>query len=163
MRLRRAMTLTEIARQSRVSADEVRRFNPALKRRVPAGATLYLPKHVAAFGPDVSFWHRPPSRAYSEALSDFLQLDVPLDEWDSPSFDAVLQQFRQRFAATRTEEGTVMATTLGYVLQDRRTSGQAEILAEFRSSDRILRLFAAARAGRDAFRASSAAAPVTTD
>ena len=37
----------------------VRRFNPALIRQVPARATLYLPVYVAAFGENVTFWHRP--------------------------------------------------------------------------------------------------------
>ena len=151
MRVRRTQTLTEIARGARLSTDEVRRYNPALSRRVPANATLYLPKHIAAFGSDITFWHRPPSRAYAAVLDEFVRLDVSPDEWDSPAFDRVLEGFRARFAATRTEEGNVMATTLAYAMQGLRTSGQAEILADFRSSDEIRQLFDEARRNRDTF------------
>jgi hypothetical protein len=151
MRLPRAHTLTEISRLARLSPDEVRRYNPALSRRVPAGATLYLPKHIAAFGRDVAFWHRPPSRAYAAVLDEFVHLDVSADEWDSSAFDDVLEGFRRRFAATRTEEGMVMATTLAYAIQDRLTSGQMEILADFRSSEDIRELFDRARRERAVF------------
>ena len=157
MRVPRAFTLIDIARRTRLSTDEVRRYNPALTRRVPAGATLYLPSYVAAFGRDVTFWHRPPSQAYAALLDEFVRLDVPPDEWDSASFDAVLDGFRRRFAATKSEEGTVMATTLVYVMQDRRTSRQAGILADFRTSARILRLFEQGRQKRDVDRAANAA------
>ena len=37
--------------------------------------------------------------------------------------------------------GTVMATVLRYVIGDLRTSRRAEILSEFRISERILQLF----------------------
>jgi len=151
MRLPRALSLAEIARQARLSPDEVRRYNPALSRRVPGDATLYLPKHVAAFGRDVAFWHRPPSRAYASLLDEFVHLDVSPDEWDSGAFDDVLEGFRKRFAATQTEEGLVMATTLAYAIQDLRTSGQQEILADFRSSDDIRQMFDRARREREVF------------
>ena len=151
MRLPRTQTLTAIASRARLSADEVRRYNPALSRSVPANATLYLPKYIAAFGQDIAFWHRPASRAYAAALDEFVRLDVPPDDWDNPNFDKVLEGFRARFTATKTEEGTVMATMLAYVLQGQRTSGQAEILADFRSSDEIRELFDRAREEREAF------------
>ena len=160
MRLPRAHTLAEISRRARLSPDEVRRYNPALSRRVPADATLYLPKHVAAFGRDVAFWHRPPSRKYAALLDEFVQLEVSPDEWDGPAFDDVLEEFRRRFAATQTEEGLVMATTLAYAMQDRRTSGQQEILADFRSSDDVRELFDRARRERDAFATESATSPL---
>jgi hypothetical protein len=51
-----------------------------------------------------------------------------------------------------------MATMLLYVMQDRRTSGQAEILADFRSNDEIRRLFDDARREREAFLTGNAAA-----
>lgn len=154
MRLPRALTLSEVARRARVSTDVVRRYNPALTRRAPANSTVYLPSYVATVGRDVAFWHRAPSAGYAALLEEFVRLDVSPDEWDSAAFDGVLERFRTRFAATKTEEGTVMATTLGYVMQDRRTSRQAEIVAEFRSSDRVLRLFVQAREEREAFRSS---------
>ncbi|MDA1185986.1 MAG: hypothetical protein O2930_15255 [Acidobacteria bacterium] len=141
MRTRRARSLAEVAKGAGVSTAEAQRFNPALKRQVPSGGTVYLPRYVEAFGPDVSFWHRPPSEGYVALLNEFMQLDVPLGEWDARAFDAVLRDFQKRFAATKTEEGTVMATTLAFVLQDQRSSRQAQILAEFRTSPRILRLF----------------------
>jgi hypothetical protein len=56
-----------------------------------------------------------------------------------------------------------MATTLAYAMQDRRTSAQAQILAEFRTSEHILRLFEQARERRDTFRAANAVVPPITD
>jgi hypothetical protein len=150
MRTPRALTIAEIARATSLTTDEIRRFNPALTRSVPARSTVYLPSYVSAFGPDVSFWHRPMSAAYAEVLEDFLSLDVPLAEWDSRAFDSVLINFRDRFEATKSEEGSVMATMLTFVLQGQRSSRQGEILAEFRSSERILRLFDQGRTERAA-------------
>jgi hypothetical protein len=46
-----------------------------------------------------------------------------------------------------------MATTLAYAMQDRRTSRQAEILLDFRSSHEIRQLFDRAQREREAFRA----------
>jgi len=99
------------------------------------------------------------SAAYAEVLEDFLNLDVPLAEWDSRAFDSVLIDFRNRFKATDTEEGNVMATTLTFVLQGQRTSRQGAILAEFRESDRIQRLFDRGRTERDAHLAAGLDAP----
>jgi hypothetical protein len=163
MRLTRPWTLTEIARRARLSTAEVRRYNPALTRRAPRGATLYLPSHVAAFGTDVAFWHRPAHAAYAKLLDEFLRLDVSPGEWDSATFDGVLEGFRTRFAATKSEEGTVMATALAYVMQDRRTSRQSEILAEFKASGEVLQLFEQARRERDAFRQANTTSSITTD
>ena len=155
MRTRRARSLADVAKGAGVSTAEAQRFNPALKRQVPAGGTVYLPLYVEAFGPDVSFWHRPPGEEYSDLLNEFVQLDVPLGEWDDKAFDPVLRDFQKRFSATDTEEGTVMATTLAFVLQDQRSSRQAQILAEFRTSPRILRLFERGKGAWNAFVASS--------
>jgi hypothetical protein len=44
-----------------------------------------------------------------------------------------------------------MATTLAYAMQDRRTSRQAQILADFRSSEEIRQLFDRARQERETF------------
>lgn len=158
MRATRAVALTDVIRRTGLSAEEVRRFNPALLSHIPARATLYLPMHIAAFGRDVAFWHRPPSRAYTSVLREFVQLDASIERWDSASFDTVLRDFQKRFDATGTEEGAIMATTLGYVLEDRHTSRQAPIVAEFRSSERIRQLFEQGRRERDADRASRRAA-----
>ena len=102
----------------------------------------------------------PPSRAYGAALDEFVRLDVSPDDWDTPAFERVLEGFRTRFAATKTEEGTVMATMLAYVIQGQRTSGQAGILAEFRTSEEIRQLFERAREERESFLASAPAATV---
>ena len=155
MRTRRTRSLAEIARDTGLPTTELRRFNPALIRRVPADGTVYLPRYVEAFGPDISFWHRPPSAAYASILNEFLRIDVSLLEWDRREFDSVLHDFRKRFEATDTEEGSVMATTLAFVLQDQRSSRQAQILAEFRTSARILRLFQRGKGRWDAFLAES--------
>jgi hypothetical protein len=56
-----------------------------------------------------------------------------------------------------------MTTTLSYVLEERRSNRQAQILAEFRSSERIAQLFKDARLQRDTGRASHDAAVLTTD
>ncbi len=53
----------------------------------------------------------------------------------------MLQAHRRRFEATGTEEGTVMATMLAYVIGDLRTSRRAAILEDFRSNGHILDLF----------------------
>ncbi|HUE89862.1 MAG TPA: hypothetical protein VMO26_27610 [Vicinamibacterales bacterium] len=150
MRTRRAIPLTEVTKRMGMSTDQVRRFNPALTRRVPAGATLYLPRYVEAFGRDVSFWHRPASVAFTGTLADFMALDAPPEEWDEPSFAPVLKGFERRFAASQSEEGTVMATMLAYVTSEAATSGRREILAEFRTSVAIRGEFERAVRHRDA-------------
>lgn len=141
MRTERAIPLDEVIRRTGLSEDEVKRFNPALVGRVPARANLYLPRHIPEFGPDVSFWHRPASRAYATVLNEFVRLEAGVQQWHEPSFEPTLRGFQKRFEGTGTEEGTVMATTLAYVTDDLRTSRRAAILDEFRTSGRILQLF----------------------
>ena len=141
MRAPRAIPLTEITRKTGLRASEVKRFNPALLRKVPARANLYLPSYVKEFGPDVSFWHRPPSERYSSVLNDFLRLEATVRRWHQPAFRATLTDFQERFERTETEEGTVMATTLAYVISDLRTSRRAAILEDFRTNRKILSLF----------------------
>lgn len=164
MRAPRAIPLAEITRRTRLSVDEVRRFNPALVKQVPARATLYLPVYVKDFGPDVSFWHRPPATSFASTLNDFVRLDVGEEQWDDPSFEPVLREFQRRFAQTNTEEGTVMATVLVYVIDESRTSGRRAILDEYRASQSVIRLFDRAVLERDAARAANlAAVPAETD
>lgn len=141
MRTPRAIDLGEITRRTQLTADEVKRFNPALTRQVPARATVYLPKRVPEFGADVSFWHRPVRPEFSDALDEFLKLEAGVRRWHEASFEPVLQGHRRRFEATNTEEGNVMATVLAYVIGDLRTSRRAAILEDFRSSGHILDLF----------------------
>jgi hypothetical protein len=102
MHVPRSLALTDILHKTRLSQDEVDRFNPALVRRVPAGAILYLPMYVPDFGTDISFWHRPPSVHYSEALNEFLRLDTAQRGWQDPSLEGTLKGFRKRFEDTRT-------------------------------------------------------------
>ena len=141
MRTSRAYPLLDITARTGLKVDEVKRFNPALNGRVPARANLYLPFYVKTFGPDVSFWHHPPSPAYASTLNDFLRIEGGVDRWHDASFETTLRGFQDRFKETGTEEGTVMATTLRYVISDLRTSRRAAILEEFRTSGRILDLF----------------------
>jgi hypothetical protein len=141
MRTRRALPMGEITRRTSLTAAEVLRFNPAITRQVPANANLYLPMHVAEFGASVAFWHEPPSPAYAAALDAFLQLEPGVQRWHDASFEPQLQAHRRRFEATGTEEGTVMAATLAYVIGDLRTSRRAAILDDFRSNGQILQLF----------------------
>ncbi len=141
MRASRTLPLSRITKVTGLSSNEVKRYNPALVRKVPARANLYLPQYVEEFGPDVTFWHRPASPEYAVLLNQFVRLDADVSEWHQASFEPTLRGFQQRFAATGTEEGTIMATTLAYVIGDLRASRRARILNEFRSSSRILRLF----------------------
>ena len=141
MRAQRDIPLTEVARQTGLSTNEVKRFNPALVRRVPARANLYLPTYVEAFGPDVSFWHRPASGAFATVLDEFVQLDAGVQRWHEASFEPTLRGFERRFEETETEEGEVMAAMLAYIIGNLRTSRRAAILDEFRTSGRILELF----------------------
>ncbi len=150
MRTTRAIPIAEITKRTRLSVDEVRRFNPALLKRVPARATLYLPAHVKEFGADVAFWHRPPGAAYAEVLNEFVRLDATEEEWDDPAFESALRVFQKRFAATASEEGTIMATVLAYVIEETYSSRRGAILAEFRESDEVLELFQRGVADRDA-------------
>ncbi len=159
MRTSRAIALSEIVRRTGLTADEIKRFNPALLTKVPARATLYLPMYVKEFGSDAAFWHRPADPAFSAALNDFVRLPVTSEEWDNPAFESVLRGFQQRFAGTDTEEGDVMATVLAYASDEAYSSGRAEILAEFRSSDKVQRLFTQAVAERDANRAAAVSTP----
>jgi len=139
MRAPRAIPIAEVTRRSGLSVDEVRRFNPALINQVPRGADLYLPMRVAEFGPDVSFWHHPPSPAYSAVLNEFVQLPAAPEQWGDPSFERVLREFQRRFRETRTEEGQIMASAIAYVMQE--VAGSRRILTEFRTDPRVLNLF----------------------
>jgi hypothetical protein len=141
MRAPRDLSLAEVSRTTGLSTNEVKRFNPALVKRVPARANLYLPEYVEAFGPDVSFWHHPPDPAFSTTLDEFVRLEDGVERWHEASFEPTLRGFQRRFEETETEEGAVMATALRYVIGDLRTSRRAAILSEFRTSGRILRLF----------------------
>lgn len=141
MRTPRAIAMSEITRRTKLSVDEAQRYNPALRTRVPAGATLYLPMHVEEFGRDVAFWHRPPSPAFTSVLNDFLRLDMETDRWDDRAFEPELRRFERRFRETNTEDGRIMATVLAYVIDETFQSRRGAILADFRSSDAIQRLF----------------------
>ena len=152
MRTSRAIPLAEIRRRTSLSEDEIRRFNPALVKRVPAGATIYLPRYESELGRDVAFWHRAPSEAFTSALNDFVRLDATVEEWEDPAFERVLRDFQRRFAATNTEEGSVMAAVLAYATQEAYTSGRSAILHEFRTSSQIRALFDLAVSERAAVR-----------
>jgi len=140
MRTPRAISLAEIVKRTGIAPAEVERFNPALVTRLQAGETLYLPYHVSGFGPDVAFWHQPPSPAYLSVLDDFLRLDAGAEQWDDPAFAPVLADFRRRFRNTNTEEGTVMATVLTYVMDQAYTSSRRTLLADFRRDEKVQRL-----------------------
>src|SRR5690606_11116835 len=113
-----------------------------LANPVPAGANLYLPAYFEDLGTDVTFWHRPPSADYARVLDEFLRLDEHYgpEDWDDRSAVNALREFEARFRATDTEEGTVMAVMIAYVLEDLARSERFEILAKFRNSDRVRRL-----------------------
>lgn len=139
MRANRNIPLSQVVERAVMSVEEVKRFNPALVRQVPKGANLYLPVSAQQFGPDVTFWHRPAPPRYVEALNDFVRLGATTEEWNDPAFDQVLREFRRRFEETDTEEGTVMAAVIGYVMQE--MPSYRRILARYRSSDSVRDLF----------------------
>jgi hypothetical protein len=140
MRTDRAIPLDEIRRRTGLSEAAIKRYNPALVKRVPEGATLYLPQYVPAFGADVTFWHRPAAPAFQSLLDEFAGLDVPSEAWESPRFAATLKDFERRFRETGTEEGIVMATVLSYVRRE-AAGPRARILTTYRTSETILDLF----------------------
>ncbi|HSG67047.1 MAG TPA: hypothetical protein VLD39_18715 [Gammaproteobacteria bacterium] len=142
MRPNRSIPLEEITRRTGLSVDEVRRFNPALINRVPAGANLYLPFHVDDFGDDAAFWHRAPSPEYAAALNEFMRLEerYTTDDWNDGSVFEALRAFEARFRATGTEEGVIMATVIRYVIDDLGEGRRMQILTKFRSDDRVARL-----------------------
>jgi len=140
MRTPRAISLAEIVKRTGLARAEVQRFNPALVASVQAGETLYLPYHVSGFGPDVAFWHRPPSPAYLAVLDDFIRLDAGAEHWDDPAFAPVLADFRRRFRNTNSEEGTVMDTVLAYVMDQAYTSTRRTLLSDFRRDEKVQRL-----------------------
>ncbi len=140
MRTPRAISLAEIIARTGLSADEVRRFTPALVDRVPAQSALYLPSYVSEFGTDIAFWRRPAPSSYVTVLNDFMRLEAGPEHWDDPAFARVLTDFRRRFRDTDTEEGTVMDTVLAYVMDQAYTSGRRTLVAEFRNSEPVRRL-----------------------
>ena len=156
MRTSRSWPLPEIAGRTRLPADEIRRFNPAIVKAVPAGATLYLPQQVSELGRDVAFWQRPPIDAYIAVLDDFVRLDAKGEQWDESSFAPTLREFERRFRATGTEEGAVMATVIAYAIQEMYTSGREEILRAYRSSAEVQRLLEEGVREREAVRLASA-------
>ena len=137
MRAARAIPLAEIVSRTGLTADEVRRFNPALVDRVAAQSALYLPSYVSEFGDDIAFWRRPAASSYLAVLDDFMRLDADPDRWDDPAFARVLTAFRGRFRETHTEEGMVMDTVLAYVMDQAYTSGRSALVAEFRDSEQV--------------------------
>ena len=159
MRTPRAISLAEITMRTGLSADEVRRFNPALVDRVPAETMLYLPQYVSEFGPDVAFWRRPASPSYLAVLNDFMHLDAGAERWDDPAFAPVLSEFTRRFQATNTEEGAVMGTVLIYAMDQAYTSSRRTLLAEFRSNQQVRQLIDRGVLTLDAGRASQAFRP----
>jgi hypothetical protein len=141
MRTSRVWSLPEIARRAGLSAEEIKRYNPAIVRQVSANSDLYLPAYNAAFGPNVTFWHRAAPPAYAALLNEFVQLQASVQQWHDPTFELVLRGFERRFKATGSDEGQVMAATLGYVIDDLRTSRRAAILEDFRTNGQIAALF----------------------
>jgi hypothetical protein len=139
MRASRDLSMADIRRATGLTPTEIQRFNPAFVRKVPRNATVYLPIFSASLGSDVAFWQRPAPADYDAVLYDFLRLGVPLEEWDSPSFEAVLQGFRERFRATDSEEGRVMEAVIGYVIQEMPLLHRQ--LAAYRTDPEIGQLF----------------------
>ena len=156
MRTQRAITLAEIATRTGLAPDEVRRFNPALVDRVPAGAALYLPVSVGEFGSDVAFWRQTPSPSYMGVLDDFMRLPPGAEQWDDPAFAPVLADFKRRFKETNTEEGAVMETVLSYVMDQAYTSTRRTLLADYRNSGKVRSLIERGMLELDALRHAAA-------
>jgi len=139
LRTSRALPMAEITRRTGLSEREVKRFNPAIFKQVPKGATVYLPKAVPTLGKDVSFWHGPAPEAFNAVLLDLVRLEATPEEWEEPAFEETLAQFRRRFRDTGTEEGVVMDAVLGYMVQDLRAGHR--VLVEYRASARVQEAF----------------------
>jgi hypothetical protein len=137
MRTPRSISLAEIVKRTGLPADELRRFNPGLVDRVPAQGAIYLPHYVSEFGPDVAFWHRPPSPSYAAVLGDFMRLESGPERWDDPAFAPVLRDFKRRFRETSTEEGGVMETVLAYAMDQAYASSRRALLSEYRNSEKV--------------------------
>jgi len=140
IRVTRSVPMTEVVRRSGLTEDQVRRYNPALVRQVPRSATLYLPMHIDDLGRDVAFWHRPAPAAFQDVFRDFLLLNTPPEQWHDPAFRPVLEGYRTRFRATNTEEGTVMATVLAFVMDESFASPRGNLLTVYREDPRVLAL-----------------------
>jgi hypothetical protein len=156
MRTPRQIPLAEIVKRTGLAADDVRRFNPALTARVPAGAMLYLPFHVGEFGTDVAFWRQPPSSSYLAVLDDFMRLAPGVERWDNPAFAPVLTEFRRRFKETNTEEGLVMETVLAYTMDQAYASTRNTLLADYRNSTKVRSLVERGAQELDAMRRAAA-------
>ena len=141
MRVPRSLEIGALSNATGLSRDELKRYNPALVRRVPRGANVYLPMYVEDFGPDVSFWHRPASPEYAALLDEFLRIDAHIEAWHTRAFARRLEEFALRFIETGTEEGTVMATVIRYSVDALVNNRRGAILEEFRTSDSIRGLF----------------------
>jgi hypothetical protein len=159
MRTLRAIRLAEIVARTGLAVEEVRRFNPALVDRVPAGTTIYLPFYVGEFGSDVAFWRQAPSPSYVAVLDDFMRLPPGAEQWDDPAFASVLTDFRRRFKETNTEEGAVMETVLAYVMDQAYTSSRRTLLAEYRNSGEVRSLIECGELELDAVRHTAALRP----
>jgi hypothetical protein len=155
IRAGRNIPIEEVVRRTGLTTDEVRRFNPALLRQVPAGANLYLPFPMDELGRDVTFWHGAPSPEFAAVLEDLFRLGAPVALWDDPGFERILRDLQTRFRETGTEEGGVMATMLAFVMNETYRSGRGAQLDEFRTSTRILRLFEEGVAERANVRAAA--------
>ena len=147
LRTSRAFTIADVSARTGLSADQLRRFNPALVRQVPKGAILYLPVQGGQFGTDISFWHHPAPPEYAAVLNEFVHLRAAPAAWEDPSFATVLRDFRKRFRESNTEEGAVMATVIGYVMQDMPWTGR--VLSRFRNSEKVRALFEKGAVRRD--------------
>ena len=156
MRTSRAITLSEIVTRTGLAAEEVRRFNPALVDRVPAGAAIYLPISVAELGSDVAFWRQTPNPSYMKVLDDFMRLTPGAEQWDDPSFAPVLADFKRRFRETNTEEGAVMETVLAYVMDQNYASSRRLLLADYRNSGKVRSLIERGLLELDAVRHAAA-------
>jgi len=160
MRTSRAIPLGEIVKQTGLTADEIRRFNPALVDKVQAQGMLYLPSYVVEFGDDVAFWRRPAPASFVAVLNDFMRLDAGPERWDDPAFAPVLAEFKRRFSETNTEEGRVMETVLAYTMDQAYTSGRRTLLADFRNDSDVRRLIDRGVAELDVIREAEAAQAV---
>jgi len=152
MRPSRPVSFEEVASRTGLSADQIRRFNPALVNRVPARANLYLPSHVEDFGTDTAFWHLAATPEYTDVLNEFLRLDERFapEDWHDGSVFETLRRFESRFRATGTEEGAVMAVVIAFVIGELSDGRQLEILTEVRRSERAHRLLEQGMRQRDA-------------
>jgi hypothetical protein len=138
MRVPRAISIAEIIKRTRLPADEVRRFNPALVDRVPAHATLTF-RTVSEFGADVAFWRLPPTRRMLPFLMTSCA-STPVLSGGTIRPSRLSDGLQTSFQRDEHGRRPVMETVLAYAMDQAYTSTRRALVSEFRNSEQVRHL-----------------------